>query len=396
MGGDDLGEPGADGGGRAAADARRGARGLRALGAPPRRRRRGDGHRPPARALGRRGRRRDPGAAPDRRVPALHRRAGPARRAKYTVCYKARPTRPQLRRPCSSCSARRTSAAASGSSAATTTSSAPGPCGAPASTRPSSACGPGYRGLAVSLDGQSRMGRLWPRTGGQLAVLEAARNVACTGAEPIGLTDCLNFGNPEKGEIAWELAESIEGMAEACEALRRPDRLRQRLALQRDRRARDRPDAGRRLRRPARGRAARAAGLARRRRDPARRRLAGRARRLRVPGPLRRGRRPPGAARPRGRGLARRVPLARRAAVLARPRRLERRPRGLRSPRPRSTPGSAPSWRCRTIRARGSARAAARPCSPARPRWSTCSAACRCGGSASSAARACSGSSSTS
>ncbi|HEX4930468.1 MAG TPA: phosphoribosylformylglycinamidine synthase subunit PurL [Gaiellaceae bacterium] len=81
---------------------------------------------------------------------------------------------------------------------------------------------PGYRGLAVSLDGQGRMGRLWPRTGGQLAVLEAARNVACTGAEPIGLTDCLNFGNPEKGGIAWELAESIEGMAEACEALRIP------------------------------------------------------------------------------------------------------------------------------------------------------------------------------
>jgi len=81
---------------------------------------------------------------------------------------------------------------------------------------------PGYRALAVSLDGQSRMGRLWPRTGGSLAVLEAARNVACTGAEPVGLTDCLNFGNPEKGEIAWELAESIEGMAEACEALRVP------------------------------------------------------------------------------------------------------------------------------------------------------------------------------
>ena len=81
---------------------------------------------------------------------------------------------------------------------------------------------PGYRGLAVSLDGQSRMGRLSPRTGGALAVLEAARNVACTGAEPLGLTDCLNFGNPEKGEIAWELVESIEGMAEACEALRIP------------------------------------------------------------------------------------------------------------------------------------------------------------------------------
>ena len=81
---------------------------------------------------------------------------------------------------------------------------------------------PGYRGLAVSLDGTGRMGRLDPRTGGHLAVLEAARNVACTGAEPIGLTDCLNFGNPEKGPIAWELVESIEGMAEACEALRIP------------------------------------------------------------------------------------------------------------------------------------------------------------------------------
>jgi phosphoribosylformylglycinamidine synthase subunit PurL len=78
---------------------------------------------------------------------------------------------------------------------------------------------PGYRGLAVSLDGTGRMGRLDPRTGGRLAVLEAARNVACTGAEPLGLTDCLNFGNPEKGAIAWELVESIEAMAEACEAL---------------------------------------------------------------------------------------------------------------------------------------------------------------------------------
>ena len=78
---------------------------------------------------------------------------------------------------------------------------------------------PGYRGLAVSLDGTGRTGRLDPRTGGSLAVLEAARNVACTGAEPLGLTDCLNFGNPEKGEIAWQLAESIEGMALASEAL---------------------------------------------------------------------------------------------------------------------------------------------------------------------------------
>ena len=52
-----------------------------------------------------------------------------------------------------------------------------------------------------------------------MAVLEAARNVACAGGEPLAITDCLNFGNPEKPEIAWELAEAIEGMARACEAL---------------------------------------------------------------------------------------------------------------------------------------------------------------------------------
>jgi phosphoribosylformylglycinamidine synthase II len=74
-------------------------------------------------------------------------------------------------------------------------------------------------GLAVSLDGQSRISRLDPRTGGALAVLEAARNVACAGGRPLAVTDCLNFGNPEKPEIAWELAEAIEGMSLACEAL---------------------------------------------------------------------------------------------------------------------------------------------------------------------------------
>jgi phosphoribosylformylglycinamidine synthase subunit PurL len=78
---------------------------------------------------------------------------------------------------------------------------------------------PSYRGLAVSLDGAGRQCRLDPRIGGALAVLEAARNVACAGGEPLAVTDCLNFGNPEKPEVAWELAEAIEGMAEACEAL---------------------------------------------------------------------------------------------------------------------------------------------------------------------------------
>jgi phosphoribosylformylglycinamidine synthase II len=81
---------------------------------------------------------------------------------------------------------------------------------------------PAYRGIAVSLDGAGRLASLDPRVGGALAVLEAARNVACAGGRPLALTDCLNFGNPEKPEIAWELAEAIEGMALACEALGLP------------------------------------------------------------------------------------------------------------------------------------------------------------------------------
>jgi phosphoribosylformylglycinamidine synthase II len=81
---------------------------------------------------------------------------------------------------------------------------------------------PSMRGLAVSLDGAGRLAYLDPRVGGMLAVLEASRNVACAGGRPLALTDCLNFGNPERGEVAWELAEAIEGMAQACEALGLP------------------------------------------------------------------------------------------------------------------------------------------------------------------------------
>jgi phosphoribosylformylglycinamidine synthase subunit PurL len=81
---------------------------------------------------------------------------------------------------------------------------------------------PSYRGLALTLDGTGRLGSLDPFTGGAAAILEAARNVACAGGEPLGFTDCLNFGNPEKPEIGWELTQSIEGMAQACEALGLP------------------------------------------------------------------------------------------------------------------------------------------------------------------------------
>jgi phosphoribosylformylglycinamidine synthase II len=77
---------------------------------------------------------------------------------------------------------------------------------------------PSFRGLALSLDGPP-VGERDPFRAGALAVLDAARNVACCGGEPIGLTDCLNFGNPEKPEIAWELERAIEGIAETAEAL---------------------------------------------------------------------------------------------------------------------------------------------------------------------------------
>jgi phosphoribosylformylglycinamidine synthase len=74
------------------------------------------------------------------------------------------------------------------------------------------------RGIAVSLDGPP-LGCRDPREAGFTAVLEAAMNVACAGGEPLALTDCLNFGNPEKPEIGWELAQAIEGIAFAAESL---------------------------------------------------------------------------------------------------------------------------------------------------------------------------------
>ena len=77
---------------------------------------------------------------------------------------------------------------------------------------------PSLRGLALALQGP-RPGESDPFAAGVAAALGAARNVACAGGEPIGLTDCLNFGNPEKPEIAWELARAIEGIAQAAEAL---------------------------------------------------------------------------------------------------------------------------------------------------------------------------------
>ena len=75
------------------------------------------------------------------------------------------------------------------------------------------------RALAMSVDGNGRYCYLDPRRGAMLAVAEAARNVACAGATPIAATNCLNFGNPERPEIMWQLVEAIEGIADACRAL---------------------------------------------------------------------------------------------------------------------------------------------------------------------------------
>jgi phosphoribosylformylglycinamidine synthase len=77
-------------------------------------------------------------------------------------------------------------------------------------------------GIAVCTDGNGRQTFLDPYRGGKAAVCEAARNVSCVGAKPIAITNCLNFGNPDNGPIAYQLAQAIEGMAQACEALGTP------------------------------------------------------------------------------------------------------------------------------------------------------------------------------
>jgi len=75
-------------------------------------------------------------------------------------------------------------------------------------------------GIAAAMDGNGRYCLLDPYLGAQIAVAEAARNVACSGAEPVAITDCLNFGNPEKPDRFWQFARCVEGIAEACRALR--------------------------------------------------------------------------------------------------------------------------------------------------------------------------------
>jgi len=74
----------------------------------------------------------------------------------------------------------------------------------------------------MTVDCNSRYCLLHPYEGARIAVAEAARNLVCSGAEPIGLTDCLNFGNPERPDIMWQFVLAIEGMKDACEHFKIP------------------------------------------------------------------------------------------------------------------------------------------------------------------------------
>jgi phosphoribosylformylglycinamidine synthase len=78
------------------------------------------------------------------------------------------------------------------------------------------------RALSMALDGNGRWCYLDPKLGAMHAVAEAARNVACSGATPIGATNCLNFGNPEKPQIMWQFSQAIDGITKACEELEVP------------------------------------------------------------------------------------------------------------------------------------------------------------------------------
>ena len=78
------------------------------------------------------------------------------------------------------------------------------------------------KGLAMTSDCNSRFVYLDPETGGKIAVAEAARNLVCSGAEPIAITDCLNFGSADKPEVFWQLEKSADGISEACRKLNAP------------------------------------------------------------------------------------------------------------------------------------------------------------------------------
>src|SRR6185312_6464059 len=79
-----------------------------------------------------------------------------------------------------------------------------------------------HRGIALALDGNARYARLDPYAGAQLNLAEAYRNVAVSGARPLAVTNCLNFGSPEEPEVMWQFAEAVRGLADGCRELGLP------------------------------------------------------------------------------------------------------------------------------------------------------------------------------
>ncbi len=78
------------------------------------------------------------------------------------------------------------------------------------------------KGIAVTTDGNGRYCHMDPWAGGAIAVAEAARNVVCAGAQPVAVTDCLNFGNPERPDVYYQMQAAVQGIADACRALATP------------------------------------------------------------------------------------------------------------------------------------------------------------------------------
>ena len=139
-----------------------------------------------------------------------------------TTC-RARAAATSCARRCCGWPARRTSPTSRGSPTSTTATCSATPCW-PSPRTPAwcASTSRRSRGIALSVDGNGRYARLDPYAGAQLALAEAYRNVATTGARPLAVTNCLNFGSPEDPAVMWQFAEAVRGLADGCQTLGMP------------------------------------------------------------------------------------------------------------------------------------------------------------------------------
>ena len=235
---------------------------------------------------------------------------------------------------CWPCSARRTSPRGARSSSSTTRPSRRTPSRGPATARRSLRIKGTTKALVASTDANQAVGALDPWLGAALSVAEATRNVAITGARPLGVTNCLNYGDPTRPEAFWQLSEAVRGLGDACRALGLPVTGGNVSLYNESPAGRDRADARDRRRRAARGRRAAASGPAfargrrRGRSSSARRRRASRAASTRRwPGSRRRTARRRSTSTARGALQAFVREAAARGLLASRPGRLGRRPR---------------------------------------------------------------------